>query len=42
MSTHTAFSNSLATTLRVLAHLLDYPDAALRAHLPAMRAALRA
>ena len=42
MSTHTAFSDSLATTLRVLAHLLDYPDAALRAHLPAMRAALRA
>ncbi len=28
-------------TLRVLAHLLSYPDATLRAHLPELRAALR-
>lgn len=40
MSTlHTAAS--CATTLRVLALLLSYPDVALRAHLPEMRAALR-
>lgn len=32
---------SCATTLRALARLLSYPDAALRAHLPEMRAALR-
>jgi nitrate reductase molybdenum cofactor assembly chaperone NarJ/NarW len=32
----------LAITLRVLAHLLDYPDAALREHLPAMRDVLHA
>jgi len=36
---HTAVS--CATTLRVLALLLSYPDAALRAHLPEMRAALQ-
>ncbi len=32
---------SCATTLRVLALLLSYPDTSLRAHLPEMRAALR-
>ena len=31
----------IAKTLRVLAHLLSYPDAELRAHLPELRAALR-
>lgn len=31
---------ALAITLRVLAKLLDYPDAALREHLPAMREVL--
>jgi nitrate reductase delta subunit len=31
----------MALTLRVLAHLLSYPDAALRAHLDEMRDALR-
>ncbi|MFN0164235.1 MAG: nitrate reductase molybdenum cofactor assembly chaperone [Burkholderiales bacterium] len=31
-----------ATTLKVLARLLDYPDAELRAHLPVMRATLAA
>ena len=31
----------MALTLRVLAHLLSYPDASLREHLPAMREALR-
>ena len=30
----------MSTTLRVLAHLLSYPDAELRAHLPELRAAL--
>ncbi|MDP2006574.1 MAG: nitrate reductase molybdenum cofactor assembly chaperone [Rubrivivax sp.] len=30
----------MATTLRVLAHLLSYPDAELRAHLPELRSAL--
>jgi len=32
---------SMTLTLRVLAHLLSYPDAALRAHLEEMRDALR-
>jgi nitrate reductase delta subunit len=32
----------MAHTLRVLARLLDYPDATLRAHLPLLRDALRA
>jgi nitrate reductase delta subunit len=32
---------TMARTLRVLGHLLSYPDAELRAHLPEMRAALR-
>ena len=32
----------MALTLRVLAHLLSYPDASLREHLPAMREILRA
>ena len=30
---------SMQLTLRALAHLLRYPDAALRAHLPELRAA---
>ncbi len=30
----------MSTTLRVLAHLLSYPDAELRAHLPELRSAL--
>lgn len=34
--------DALAITLRVLAHMLDYPDAALREHLPALRDALHA
>ena len=38
-STQTA---PLARTLRVLAHLLSYPDASLRQHLPALRQALHA
>ncbi|MBB5503295.1 nitrate reductase molybdenum cofactor assembly chaperone [Paraburkholderia sp. MM5384-R2] len=42
MSTQALHPSPLATTLRVLAHLLDYPDAALRAQLPDMRAALHA
>ena len=33
---------SMTKTLRVLAHLLSYPDAPLRAHLPELRAALHA
>lgn len=32
---------SMQLTLRALAHLLRYPDAALRAHLPELRAALQ-
>ncbi|MDR6448816.1 nitrate reductase delta subunit [Paraburkholderia terricola] len=40
MSTQALHSAAHATTLRVLAHLLDYPDAALREHLPDLRAAL--
>ena len=32
---------TIAKTLRVLAHLLSYPDAELRAHLPELQAALR-
>jgi nitrate reductase delta subunit len=32
---------TMARTLRVLGHLLSYPDAELRAHLPEMRDALR-
>jgi nitrate reductase delta subunit len=40
MSTTHPNQSSLKTTLRVLAHLLDYPDAALRALLPEMRDAL--
>ena len=31
---------TISKTLRVLAHLLSYPDAELRAHLPELRAAL--
>ncbi|MEM5436646.1 nitrate reductase molybdenum cofactor assembly chaperone [Paraburkholderia diazotrophica] len=42
MSTIHTDQPSLKTTLRVLAHLLDYPDAALRAALPEMRDALHA
>lgn len=42
MSTIRTDQPSLKTTLRVLAHLLDYPDAALRAALPEMREALHA
>ncbi|RDJ99732.1 nitrate reductase molybdenum cofactor assembly chaperone [Paraburkholderia lacunae] len=42
MSTHALHSSPFAATLRVLAHLLDYPDAALREHLPDLRAALHA
>jgi nitrate reductase molybdenum cofactor assembly chaperone NarJ/NarW len=34
-------STPMSLTLRVLAHLLSYPDAALRAHLDEMRDALR-
>ena len=30
----------MSVTLRVLAHLLSYPDAELRAHLPELQAAL--
>lgn len=39
-----AFSKPVAasTTLKVLAHLLSYPDAALRRHLPELRSALQA
>ena len=39
-----AFSKPVAasTTLQVLAHLLSYPDAALRRHLPELRSALQA
>lgn len=39
-----AFSKPVAasTTLKVLAHLLSYPDAALRRHLPELRGALQA
>lgn len=42
MSTETLQPRALAPTLRVLAHLLDYPDTALREHLPGMRATLHA
>ena len=31
---------SITKTLRVLSHLLSYPDAELRAHLPELQAAL--
>jgi len=34
-------NNSMSLTLRVFAHLLSYPDAALRSHLNEMRDALR-
>ena len=39
-----AFSKPVAasTTLKVMAHLLSYPDAALRRHLPELRSALQA
>ena len=39
-----AFSKPVAasTTLKVMAHLLSYPDAALRSHLPELRSALQA
>ena len=39
-----AFSKPVAasTTLKVMAHLLSYPDAALRRHLPELRGALQA
>lgn len=42
MSILTPSPVSAPHTLRVLAHLLSYPDAALRAHLPEMQAALHA
>jgi nitrate reductase delta subunit len=42
MFTRTTHRPALATTLRVLAHLLDYPNAELLQNLPFMRAALHA
>lgn len=40
MTTHKQTAADLSITLRVLARLLQYPDAAIRGHLPEMRAAL--
>ena len=40
MALFTSPPQPMALTLRVLAHLLSYPDASLREHLPAMREAL--
>jgi len=40
MTTHKQTANDLSITLRVLARLLQYPDAAIRGHLQEMRAAL--
>ena len=42
MNLFNAHPPQAARTLRVLAHLLGYPDAELRAHLPELRAALHA
>jgi nitrate reductase delta subunit len=41
MSLFTTLNAPVSRTLRVLAHLLGYPDAELRAHLPELRTALR-
>lgn len=41
MSFFTTPSQPVAKTLRVLAHLLSYPDETLRSHLPELRLALR-
>jgi nitrate reductase molybdenum cofactor assembly chaperone NarJ/NarW len=41
MNLFNAPSQPMTVTLRVLAHLLSYPDAELRAHLPELRTALR-
>jgi nitrate reductase delta subunit len=40
MTTHKQTANDLSMTLRVLARLLQYPDAGIRSHLQEMRAAL--
>ena len=40
MSYFTTSPSTATKTLRVLAHLLSYPDAELRAHLPELEAAL--
>ena len=40
MTTHKQTANDLSITLRVLARLLQYPDAGIRSHLQEMRAAL--
>lgn len=40
MTTHKQTATDLSITLRVLARLLQYPDAAIRCHLQEMRAAL--
>ncbi len=40
MSGYPQTNHDLSITLRVLAHLLEYPGAAVREHLPEMRAAL--
>lgn len=40
MTAHKQTANDLSITLRVLARLLQYPDAAIRGHLQEMRAAL--